>query len=211
MSSSQVKTSFLSAILLSALIIPFQNCAKQGSAGEVADGSHDGTDHNHSAGTEVPVMESFAILPATGSGAWNAMTSPMVVYVGQTLRITNNDTVNHQLHTGGKPCPHQSNAAAPGGFYDCVISAETTGTATMKDYSLYDHALGTASKFYVRVYDGPRLYDQKCASCHGALASSAVKGGTVSTISWAQQNVSQMAGVTLTAEEREALEIALKY
>lgn len=223
MKPTRFKSVFSVIAILFFMAIPFQNCAQQGFEGTTAadalagasssSSSGSGTSpHIHPAGeTAVPLMEYFTILPGTGSGPWNTMSLPMVVYVGQTLRITNNDSVEHRMHTGGKPCPHQQTASAPfGGFYDCVISGETTGTATVKDYALYDHMLGSASKFYVRVYDGVKIYEQKCAGCHSTLLASEVRANDVSTITWAIQNVSAMKGIALTPEEIEALEIALK-
>lgn len=90
----------------------------------------------------------FRIKPGTGASPWNTEATPVVVKVGQTLKIVNDDTVPHQLHTGGAPCGHQPGPLKPGDSYACVISKplELTPGAAPKTY---DH-LNPKGFFYVK-------------------------------------------------------------
>ena len=65
-----------------------------------------------------------------------------IPFRGETLRIHNDDTVNHQLHTNGRPCPH-GGLIRPGAFEDCRASATYDGPP------LYDH--NTNGAFHIRV------------------------------------------------------------
>ncbi len=125
----------------------------------------------------------FRIPQGTNTGPWNSSASPTLVFVGQTLRICNDDTVNHQLHTGGSPCAHQGNAMSRGQFYDCVIAnANTAG--------MYDHIHGTGATFSVQALDGAALYadasksgtTSSCATCHNPIGTSAKRGRTFAQI-----------------------------
>lgn len=104
-----------------------------------ATGSSANTNNNNSSGDE-RVVE-FRIKPGTGSGAWNTQDAPVNLKVGQVLRIINDDTIRHRLHTDGAPCPHGNNIA-PGQSEDCVISRPFNGG------NLYDH--NNLGKFYIR-------------------------------------------------------------
>lgn len=90
----------------------------------------------------------FHIAPGTGAAPWNSMAQMIVIPVGKTLRIINDDAVVHRMHTPGRPCPHQPANMAPGGKYDCVISeAFDPGT----NAPLYDHNDGQAvAPFWVK-------------------------------------------------------------
>ncbi len=87
----------------------------------------------------------FRIKMGTSNQAWNLRTDPVVVNQGDTLRIYNDDSISHQLHTNGAPCPH-GNPILPGNYGDCVIS---------KSYDpeilgpLYDHQFGKNASFWV--------------------------------------------------------------
>ena len=87
----------------------------------------------------------FHIANGTQKGPWNTAETTVQVKVGQTLRIINDDTIAHLLHTPGKPCPHGS-SFGPGKYYDCVIE----NTASPENDILYDHQFGSTSRFYVR-------------------------------------------------------------
>ena len=88
----------------------------------------------------------FHIPAGTGSSPWNTSDKPVVVHVGQTLRIFNDDSVTHFLHTEGKPCPHGTAPFGPGVTYDCVISVPYDES----EQGLYDHNYGPDAQFYVQ-------------------------------------------------------------
>lgn len=161
------------------------------------------------AGNEISLQVNFSIPAGTASNPWNTTATVVETFVGQTLRITNNDSVVHQYHTNGKPCGHGS-AMNPGASTNCVVARAYNYTA---DGSLYDHNLGTKAAFYMVAYDGAALYTQNCASCHGALASSMKKGARVSQIKNALTSVPQMNSNTnlmkLTQRQIEAISFAL--
>ncbi len=92
----------------------------------------------------LPEVVEFRIAAGTGSMPWNTMQNPVQVKVGQVLRIINGDSVMHQLHTFGAPCPH-GNAFGPGQYWDCAITKVADPVNTV----LYDHNFGSKSRFYV--------------------------------------------------------------
>jgi mono/diheme cytochrome c family protein len=57
--------------------------------------------------------------------------------------------------------------------------------------------------------DGAALYTSYCSSCHGALASSSVRGSSANTISSALSGVSQMSSLSLTSTQIQAIATAL--
>jgi hypothetical protein len=163
----------------------------------------------------------FRIPAATGTSPWNSSASPVLVFVGQTLRICNNDTRAHRLHTGGNPCPHQPNTSQPGEFYDCPIANTNGANATTGIVSgTYDHDIGTNAAFYIRVLSGQALYadasqssngQDSCAKCHSPISNSAVKGSTFAEIKNAIATVPQMATLQagLSDDEIRAIVYAL--
>ncbi len=84
-------------------------------------------------------VKEFHIKAGTGQGAWNTAAAPIHVRVGDTLRIVNDDTVGHQLHTNGRPCQH-GQFIQPGGSGDCVVGTTFEG-------GLYDH--GTRGDVFI--------------------------------------------------------------
>ncbi|MGZ3691929.1 MAG: c-type cytochrome [Pseudobdellovibrio sp.] len=153
---------------------------------------------------------SFSITAGTGSKAWNTAAAPIEVYVGQTLTVTNNDTVKHQMHTGGKPCPHGAAIATGGGTGTCVI---TQAYNSITSAGVYEHTVGTSAPIYIIAYDGSQLYSQNCMSCHGALAASQHKNATYAQILNAIANVPTMSSnaalTKLTKKQVEAIAYAL--
>ncbi len=137
----------------------------------------------------------FTIAKGTGSNPWNEMSAPIEVFVGQTLSVLNGDSVPHQLHTNGSPCPH-GNTFAPGASFDCVI-ASSYDSAT--NGAIYDHGAGTSARFYVIAYDGAKLYTTNCANCHGPLASSKHRNATAGQIQASISNVGAMRSPQLTS------------
>ncbi len=94
-----------------------------------------------------PNVVVFRIKAGTGNQPWNTADTMVTVKVGQTLRIVNDDTVTHRLHTGGAPCPHGTNFG-PGASYDCVATRALDPAATPG--RTYDHIVGNTALFYVK-------------------------------------------------------------
>lgn len=88
----------------------------------------------------------FRIPPGTGSGSWNLPSQPMVVRVGQILRIINDDSTPHLLHALGEPCEHGEDPMNQGEHYDCPIKSEVDPETTI----LYDHRFGSSARFYLK-------------------------------------------------------------
>lgn len=158
------------------------------------------------AGT-IAMVVNFNIAAGTGTKPWNVANQPVEVFIGQTLRLNNMDTVTHRLHTGGAPCPHGANFA-PNASANCVITRAASATTV-----LYDHIAGTNARFYLIAYDGNALYAQNCAGCHGALAANTVPKKTVAEIQNAIANVPVMKAApalqALTLRQLEAIAYAL--
>lgn len=94
-----------------------------------------------------PNVVTFRIKAGTGTGPWNTEAQIVQVKVGQTLRIVNDDSTPHRLHTNGAPCAHGQNFG-PGASFDCKITrAFDSGTSPG---GLYDHVAGPTARFYVK-------------------------------------------------------------
>lgn len=163
----------------------------------------------------------FRIPNGTGTSAWNSTTSPVIVYVGQTLRVCNDDAVAHQLATSGAPCASQAAPMARGAFYDCTI-ANTNNVNGMTNFynGIFDQIAGANAAFYVRPYNGQALYGdttktsngQSCASCHNAFANSAKRGASATAIRNAIMNNTGNMGIyngLITDEELRAMAFSL--
>jgi hypothetical protein len=153
---------------------------------------------------------------------WNTAANPVVLFIGtggrnQRLRIRNQSPQPKRLHTSGYPCAHQPEPATPtGGTFDCIVRDDTVsilgGTSTRRVFAgeLYNHEGSNASTFFVTVYDGARLYQQRCQSCHNPLASTTKGGTTLTSLNTAIQNLPAMQSLSsLTAEERSAIVFAI--
>ena len=91
----------------------------------------------------------FRIPDGTGKKAWNTSETTVEVKVGETLRIINDDSTPHRLHTtGGKPCKHAPSNIAKGEHYDCVVTK--TADPDVEDEFCYDHNIGPSARFYLR-------------------------------------------------------------
>lgn len=89
----------------------------------------------------------FHINRGTGLKPWNTRDTVVNVKVGQTLRIINDDTIVHRLHTNNdRPCLHQPESSRPGDFYDCVIINPADPDVDL----MYDHNSGGTGRFFVR-------------------------------------------------------------
>lgn len=90
----------------------------------------------YAAPLQAAVIE-FHISAGTGGGPWNTKETAVQVVIGDTLRLINDDSVVHALHTDeGIPCEHGSDMAPAGGSYDCVIAAAFDANV---DGPLVDH------------------------------------------------------------------------
>jgi hypothetical protein len=98
--------------------------------------------------TTDPNVIEFHIKAGTGAGSYNTAETPVVVKVGQTLRLFNDDTIAHRLHTSGAPCPHQPGNTAPGASFDCVITKSIDAATTPG--AVYDHIAGPSSVFFLK-------------------------------------------------------------
>ncbi|MES2963672.1 MAG: hypothetical protein V4760_07255 [Bdellovibrionota bacterium] len=170
---------------------------------------------NPGGGTGDPNIIEFRIRTGTGTGVWNTVGTPAVAFVGQTLKVINDDTIQHQMHTNGTPCPHQPNPMAPNAFYNCVLAAAHSPTAT----DLYDHIVGTSASFYLNVIDGAAQYarpvnNQSCAGCHNAIATTTKRGATFTTIKAAINNNTGGMGIyrnnVMTDDEIRAIAYRLR-
>jgi len=95
-----------------------------------------------------PEVIEFRIAAGTGTQAWNQPANPVVAHVGDTLRVVNDDSVPHELHTSGRPFPHPAQAIDPGQSMDfTLLSAFDPG----HDGALTDHLGGPASQFFLEV------------------------------------------------------------
>ena len=129
----------------------------------------------------------FRIPNGAGMVAWNSSVSPVVVNVGQTLRVCNDDTSKtHQLRTAGSPCASQSTPMVKSEFYDCVVNNSSGLGGDGNFAGLYDATVGPNAAFYVKPFNGQALYadttktsdGKSCVSCHGAFSVSEKRGGS---------------------------------
>ncbi|MGE0172907.1 MAG: hypothetical protein AB7T49_08985 [Oligoflexales bacterium] len=95
-----------------------------------------------------PNIVAFSIVAGTGTNAYNQKATPVTVKVGMTLRVTNNDTVAHRIHTGGAPFPH-GEMIAPGATVDYPIAAAVDIT-NLNQPPTYDHISGQAAMFWIQ-------------------------------------------------------------
>jgi hypothetical protein len=98
--------------------------------------------------TTSPATVIFHIPSGAGSGPWNVGSDRVIAKVGDTLRIINDDSIPHRLHTPGRPFPHPSTDIFPGGTADFVL--QTTFQPGV-DGLLFDHAFGQQATFFLEV------------------------------------------------------------
>jgi negative regulator of replication initiation len=91
----------------------------------------------------------FHIPAGTGAQPWNTRESAIAATVGDTLRIVNDDSVAHRLHTNGNPFPHPSSDIPPGQAADFVLQTQFDSSATSQP--LYDHNAGPNAQFWINV------------------------------------------------------------
>jgi len=95
-----------------------------------------------------PATVVFHIPSGTGGGAWNDRAARVVAKVGDTLRIINDDSVAHRLHTSGRPFPHPEADIFPGETADFVLQTPFDPSA---DGALFDHTHGPQALFFLEV------------------------------------------------------------
>lgn len=174
-------------------------------------------------GPSSSVRNVFRIANGTNQSPWNSTATPLVVFVGQILRICNDDAVSHQLFTDGNPCAAQPASMAKGQFYDCAINSVTGAPAGGTYAMMYDRIAGANATFNVRPYDGVALYadtsnsttgTNACAGCHQPYGpNSTRKGRTFAQIKNAIATVPAMAvfqnQTLLTDDEIRAIAFSL--
>jgi hypothetical protein len=166
-------------------------------------------------GTASGTRVDFRIPSGTGmTGNWNTAQNPIVVFVGQTLRIQNDDTIAHAIHTNGAPFPHGQDISAGGMSDYTVATTYNSDPSPAGTGPLYDHLYQNQNprpNIYIYALDGGALYATNCASCHSPLATSTKRGRTAQQISTAINNVPDMAGLSsLTDRQRAAIAFALR-
>lgn len=89
----------------------------------------------------------FHIKAGTGSAPWNTPENPVVLEVGDTFILVNDDpsVPSHYLHTPGVPCRHGRGPIAFGQREEFEITDEANPVETV----LYDHHFGPTARFYV--------------------------------------------------------------
>jgi hypothetical protein len=121
-----------------------------GTRSQTTTGNTTNTSSSTGTGTSTgPKVVEFRIKQGTGTGPWNTRDTMVTVKVGDTLKIVNDDTTVHRLHTGGAPCPHQpGNGLQKGQEYICEVkSALEVGSGAPVTY---DHNQGTSASFFLR-------------------------------------------------------------
>lgn len=158
-------------------------------------------------GNEIPMTVDFLIPDGTNQKPWNTVAEKIFLFIGQTLKITNGDSIPHGLHTNGTPCA-SSPTLAPGGTYSCLVaSAMDSGNSTS---TTYDNIVGSAAPFYVRSYDPAQLYSQNCLQCHSALAQTTIQNKGYGDLRRALRDVPEMQDLNiLSATELAAIAHAL--
>lgn len=148
----------------------------------------------------------FEIPNGTGTASWNSTANKIEAIVGDTITIKNMDTTNHQMHTGGAPCPH-GGSIAPGAQMNCVVTAAVDATKTKV---VYDHI--SNAQVYLVAYSPAAQYSMYCMSCHGA-AGTQHKGATAAQIKSGIAGVAQMQTTALKGlsdKQIEAISRAMK-
>jgi plastocyanin len=153
-----------------------------------------------------PKIFAFHIKAGTGSNSYNTAATYALVFVGQSIKFYNDDSVNHELHTGGSPVAHGTQEMMPGGTDSySVISAHENVNAN----DVYDHISGPSALFYVKAIDGKAKYMNTCAGCHGNIASSTKLGRSFSQIKNAIATINAMKSIALTDDELKGIEYNL--
>jgi predicted CopG family antitoxin len=95
-----------------------------------------------------PTVVAFHIPAGTDAHAWNSPDDPVSAFVGDTLRIFNDDSVPHRPHTDGVPFTHPASDIQPGTSVDYILAAPFSSAA---GHTLYDHDHGAEAAFWLTV------------------------------------------------------------
>jgi hypothetical protein len=180
--------------------------------------------HSHSVGavtatpTPAPLNENivqFRVRAGTAGGAWNDANTQILLFVGQTLRVYNDDNVNHKIQTNGQPFASQADQITPNAFKDFPV----TGVIAANNTTTFDGNFGTNARIFIESIDGDARYAAagganigSCASCHGGIANSNKRGSTFSGIKAAiASNRGGMANITLSDKDIQAIAYALNH
>lgn len=88
----------------------------------------------------------FTIAAGTHGNPWNTSEDPMVVYVGQRLRIHNGDDQAHTLHCSGVPVDH-GDTLAPGEDQEFFVLAPHD--PRLEGVTAWDHDAGESAAFWL--------------------------------------------------------------
>ena len=94
----------------------------------------------------------FRIPAGLGLNAWNTADTPIVVYVGQSLRVHNDDSVKHTIHASGTPLQH-GQPIAPGAMRDHLILEAYSPPIT--DPDTWDHDGGRDAPIWIVAHPAP--------------------------------------------------------
>lgn len=116
--------------------------------------NQDGHSDDNETNTEVPVgpptsnLVTYTIVNGHGSAPWGSLSNPIRGVVGQVLRIINNDSSNHQIHTAGNPFNHTEGIGSNTMMDFTLLRPITTTSITP---STYEHNFGPSSPIYFAV------------------------------------------------------------
>jgi hypothetical protein len=160
----------------------------------------------------------YRILSGTGGGNWGtngwlqSAGDPArgIVYVGQTLKIINEDDAPHQpFVTNGLNCTNAPFALLTGQSYDCKITQELL---TDQDY-IYDNLNSADGTLSFKAIDADRIYNDQfaCTSCHGhktgasaGQIEAAIRTGGIPAMNFLEAELDLDDGVSAT-EKVEAM------
>lgn len=92
----------------------------------------------------------FRIPAGTAMGTWNSMETAPLLYVGQILRIVNEDTIAHQLHVpSGGPFRH-GQSIPPGAQVEYLVEAAWPLETQAR---MYDHQFGNSAGFWMQAVE----------------------------------------------------------
>lgn len=92
----------------------------------------------------------FRIPDGTGRNDWNSMETAPLLYVGQILRLVNDDSEPHRLHVpGGGPFRH-GDTIPPGAQVEYLVEAPWPLETNAR---MYDHNYGSSAGFWMQAVE----------------------------------------------------------